>query len=283
MKKNNRYLPIMIAMIIAIPTFVFVSMSAYESFSTGGSYEGSMGLPSDLANQLDSLPLDMWESAINQYDTAHGNPPLKSDQASVPTDKSETPPTQSSTPTETAKTETTQTTQTETAETPEEPEEPEHEHSYRKEITTMPTCTEDGVATYTCDECGDSYTEAIPATGHDEGEWSTEVEPTCTTTGKEVLKCTRCGEILDEREMPALGHTPGEWEITKQADWIHDGERIKKCTVCGEVLETEVIPANHVPLYIIGGCILAVIILIVVIVAVKKRGKTKPKSSKAKD
>lgn len=150
--------------------------------------------------------------------------------------------------------------------------EPVHEHNYHKEITTMPTCTEPGVETYTCD-CGDSYTEEIPAKGHDEGEWSTVVEPTCTTEGKKELRCTNCNELLDEETIPALGHTPGDWEVTKEADWIHDGEQVRKCTVCGEILETQVIPANHTPLYIIGGCVLAVILLIAVIVVAKKKMK----------
>lgn len=163
----------------------------------------------------------------------------------------------------------TETTANETAEPKPVPEpEPVHEHNYRKEITKMPTCTEPGIETYTCD-CGDSYTEEIPAKGHDEGEWSTVVEPTCTTEGKKVLKCTTCGEELKEEIIPALGHTPGDWKITKQADWIHDGEQVKKCTVCEEVLETQVIPANHTPLYIIGGG--AVFLILIGVVIIRRR------------
>ena len=45
------------------------------------------------------------------------------------------------------------------------PEETAHEHSYTAAITTAATCTTAGVKTFTC-ECGDSYTEEIPATGH---------------------------------------------------------------------------------------------------------------------
>ena len=37
--------------------------------------------------------------------------------------------------------------------------------SYTGKITTAATCTTDGVKTFTC-SCGDSYTEVIPATGH---------------------------------------------------------------------------------------------------------------------
>ncbi len=39
------------------------------------------------------------------------------------------------------------------------------DHSYTA-VTTEPTCTADGLVTYTC-VCGDSYTEVIPALGHD--------------------------------------------------------------------------------------------------------------------
>ena len=42
---------------------------------------------------------------------------------------------------------------------------PEHTHAHEGVVTTEATCTEDGVKTFTC-PCGDSYTEAIAATGH---------------------------------------------------------------------------------------------------------------------
>lgn len=41
----------------------------------------------------------------------------------------------------------------------------QHQHSYQAIVTTEPTCTTNGVKTYTCTGCGDTYTEAIPATG----------------------------------------------------------------------------------------------------------------------
>lgn len=41
-----------------------------------------------------------------------------------------------------------------------------HKHSYAGNVTTPATCTTEGEITYTC-TCGDSYTEPIPATGHD--------------------------------------------------------------------------------------------------------------------
>jgi len=276
--KKFRFL-IIVAMVITIPAFAALAVSAYESFSAGMGYETDE--EAIAASQAfwaaggGEAGMAAVQEVINAYEGTTG---VKGDfdHDGIPdnqqTAKSTTQTTTQSASQPTQKTETAETAETSEAETAE----PVHEHSYRKEITTMPTCTEEGVETYTCD-CGDTYTEKIPAKGHDEGEWVTEVEPTCTTPGKEVRKCTTCGEVLEEREIPALGHKPGEWEVTKQADWIHDGEQIKKCTVCEEILETQVIPANHVPLYIIGGCVLAVIILIVVIVCVKKKGKSKDK------
>lgn len=41
-----------------------------------------------------------------------------------------------------------------------------HVHRYAEQITVEPTCTEAGLKTCTCEGCGDSYTEEIPALGH---------------------------------------------------------------------------------------------------------------------
>ena len=54
------------------------------------------------------------------------------------------------------------------------------DHNYVETITTAATCTTDGVKTFTCSACGDSYTQAIPATGHT---WD---GATCSTCGVTV-------------------------------------------------------------------------------------------------
>lgn len=56
---------------------------------------------------------------------------------------------------------------------------PDHEHSYTEKVTKEPTCTEAGEKTYTC-SCGHSYTEEIPAKGHNF------VDGTCTICSKET-------------------------------------------------------------------------------------------------
>ena len=78
-------------------------------------------------------------------------------------------------------------------------------HSYTASQELAPACTTGGVMRYTCSLCGDSYTQAIPALGHD---WNqTVLAPTCTEEGCTVSECRRCHEIKVADETPALGHS----------------------------------------------------------------------------
>ena len=76
-----------------------------------------------------------------------------------------------------------------------------HVHSYSEAVTTAATCTVDGVKTFTC-TCGDSYTEAIPATGHTYAEEVT-TAATCGADGLKTLTCV-CGDTKTE-VIPATG------------------------------------------------------------------------------
>lgn len=68
----------------------------------------------------------------------------------------------------------------------EDPDHVPHEHDYHETHRVDPTCTEDGYVEYTCD-CGDTYTDPIPATGHSWGEWMPAGD------GEEVRSCGVCG------------------------------------------------------------------------------------------
>ena len=71
-------------------------------------------------------------------------------------------------------------------------------HSYNDGIvTTEVTCTEDGVITYTCSVCGDTYTVSVEATGHSYGAAGT-VDATETEDGYIVYTCTACGDTYTE-------------------------------------------------------------------------------------
>nr|MBQ4455477.1 immunoglobulin domain-containing protein [Clostridia bacterium] len=81
---------------------------------------------------------------------------------------------------------------------------PAHEHAYT-EVITLPTCTEQGYTTYTC-ECGesyvDNYTDSLGHKAADVPEVPATTESTGITAGK---KCEVCGKILEGcEEIPKL-------------------------------------------------------------------------------
>lgn len=69
-------------------------------------------------------------------------------------------------------------------------------HSYTSEVTKKPTCTASGVETFTCTECGDTYTKPISATGHHFTEtlnYVVELVPaTPAKNGYKKYKCENC-------------------------------------------------------------------------------------------
>ena len=83
-----------------------------------------------------------------------------------------------------------------TAQSTTQTEELTHKHAYTESITTEATCEADGVKTFTC-ECGDSYTEAITATGHIYENYVSNNDATYTADGTEIATCV-CG-LTDTR------------------------------------------------------------------------------------
>ena len=70
-------------------------------------------------------------------------------------------------------------------------------------VTTQPTCMTDGVMTYTCVNCGETYTESISALGHDYEAVVTEA--TCIDAGFTTYICTRCEDSYVSDEVAATG------------------------------------------------------------------------------
>ena len=116
-----------------------------------------------------------------------------------------------------------------------------HKHNYTSKITTQPTCTADGIKTYTC-SCGDSYTETIPAIGHNYV--SEVVAPTCTTNGYTSHTCSRCGDNYTDNYVDSIEHNC-EWVVTKEPTCSENGLKEYKCVNCGESTGKSEIPASH--------------------------------------
>ena len=82
-----------------------------------------------------------------------------------------------------------------------------HDHNYESEVTTNPTCTQNGVETFTCSICNDTYTNDISATGHSSGS-SKITLPTCTEQGYTTHTCSICGDSYMDSYVDSLGgHT----------------------------------------------------------------------------
>ena len=128
-----------------------------------------------------------------------------------------------------------------------------HSHNYVGVETTAASCTTTGLMTYTCsvDGCGDSYTEVIPALGHNYGAWTVTQAASCTAAGTETSTCSRCG-AADTREIAALGHDYVGVETTA-ATCVNAGVMTYTCSRCSDSY-TEAIAATGVHSYVNGVC-----------------------------
>lgn len=73
-------------------------------------------------------------------------------------------------------------------------------------VTTAPTETTPGVRTYTCSGCDQTRTEAIPATGAHDYQFTKTVAPTCTDGGYDLYTCSGCGATERRNLTDAAGH-----------------------------------------------------------------------------
>lgn len=108
-------------------------------------------------------------------------------------------------------------------------------------VTTEPTCTKDGIKTYTCKNCATTKTETIKALGHDySNEWTIDKAATCTEEGSKSHHCTRCDDKKDVSRIEKLNHS---WQLTSTIKSTKDkeGKSIYTCSLCDEKRE-EVIP-----------------------------------------
>ena len=108
-------------------------------------------------------------------------------------------------------------------------------------VTLEASCTSDGIMTYICEDCGETKTETIKATGHTIMVDSA-VQATCTTDGwTEGCHCSVCNEIIKAQEkITSLGHDWDSGKVTKEATAKETGIRTYTCNRCGETKEEEI-------------------------------------------
>lgn len=75
------------------------------------------------------------------------------------------------------------------------------EHTYTEVVTKEATCSEEGIKTFTCGKCNDTYTEPIPKAEH------TYADATCTAP----KTCSDCGVTQGD----ALGHSYKDGKCTR--------------------------------------------------------------------
>ena len=113
------------------------------------------------------------------------------------------------------------------------------EHNYSE--TNSATCTDAGVKTFTCELCGDVYTEVADALGHNF--IGTKTDATCVEKGAWVYTCSTCGSTFSEEiAIDPENHTEAtreenRVEATCGADGSYD--LVTYCSLCEKVLNTE--------------------------------------------
>ncbi len=122
---------------------------------------------------------------------------------------------------------------------------PAHTHEYAEEITKEPTCTEDGLRTYKC-KCGASYTEVIPAYGHDyQIDQSKHTDATCTAQATETFVCADCGDSFVQ---PYGELAPHNYQLAgdgKEATCTEAGKSHWVCSACGDGYFEDLDPLGH--------------------------------------
>ncbi len=111
-------------------------------------------------------------------------------------------------------------------------------------VTVAPTTTAEGQITYTCKDCGASYTDKLDKLTLEKVE---ETAATCQLSGvKAHYVDPDSGKIYEDAEgkilienidtllLPMEKHSWGDWVVTKEATPEEPGEETRTCSTCGE-------------------------------------------------
>lgn len=102
--------------------------------------------------------------------------------------------------------------------------------------TKAATCTEPGVKTFTCSDCGGTYTVAIPATGHAWGQWSHDAA-TAEANATHTRVCTNDASHKETKACDFIG------KVTQEATLDQAEITTYTCKDCGYSYTKETAPA----------------------------------------
>lgn len=102
--------------------------------------------------------------------------------------------------------------------------------------TKAATCTEPGVKTFTCSDCGGTYTVAIPATGHAWGQWKHDA----ATAEANATHTRVCANDASHKETKACDFTA---KVTQEATLDQAEITTYTCKDCGYSYTKETAPA----------------------------------------
>ncbi len=118
------------------------------------------------------------------------------------------------------------------------------EHNYTSKVTTEATCTKNGVKTFTCSVCNDSYTEAIDATGEHNYTSKVTTEATCTKNGVKTFTCSVCNDSYTEA-IAATGEHNYTSKVTTEATCTKNGVKTFTCSVCNDSYTITIAATGH--------------------------------------
>lgn len=116
-------------------------------------------------------------------------------------------------------------------------------------VTKEPTCTEPGEMTYHCtdEDCNESYTETIKATGHQYTKLINKKDATCEEKGYSGdTYCEDCKQIIKTGK--AINPTGHDWDkgtVKKAATCESDGIKEYTCKTCKKTKEETIAPTGH--------------------------------------
>ncbi len=146
-------------------------------------------------------------------------------------------------------------------------------HSDASVVSTTATCTQAGISTYECPDCGEEWSANVAALGHlwgdasDNGdgthtrvcsrdsshtekvsceydEGTVTKAATCSAEGVRTFTCDVCGGTKSE-SIAKLQHKYGEGTVTKPATCSAEGVRTFTCSLCGDTKTESIAKLQH--------------------------------------